>query len=94
MGGVVKCALNLMMWDSCRIPQDYAQGILEGGLSKIKEAGGVLIGGHTVSDNEQKYGLSVSGIIHPKKFGVTMAHKLGTLLLLQSLLVWVCLQLH
>ncbi|WP_300761000.1 selenide, water dikinase SelD [Helicobacter sp. UBA3407] len=82
MGGVVKCALNLMMWDSCRIPQDYAQGILEGGLSKIKEAGGVLIGGHTVSDNEQKYGLSVSGIIHPKKIWRNNGAQVGDVLIL------------
>ncbi|MCI5969078.1 selenide, water dikinase SelD [Helicobacter sp.] len=67
MGGIVKCALNLMMWDKSRIPKDYAKAILEGGLSKIKEAGGVLIGGHTLADDTQKYGLSVSGVVHPEK---------------------------
>nr|WP_290879282.1 selenide, water dikinase SelD [Helicobacter sp.] len=82
MGGVVKCALNLMMWDSCRIPQDYACAILEGGLSKIKEAGGVLVGGHTVSDSEQKYGLSVSGIINPKKIWRNNGAQVGDALIL------------
>ncbi len=82
MGGVVKCALNLMMWDSCRIPQDYAHAILEGGLSKIKEAGGVLVGGHTVSDSEQKYGLSVSGAVNPQKIWRNNGAQVGDVLIL------------
>nr|WP_297814387.1 selenide, water dikinase SelD [uncultured Helicobacter sp.] len=82
MGGVVRCALNLMMWDSCRIPQDYARAILEGGLSKIKEAGGVLVGGHTVSDSEQKYGLSVSGIVNPKRVWRNNGAQVGDVLIL------------
>ena len=82
MGGVVKCALNLMMWDKCRIPEDYAEAILEGGLSKIKEAGGVLIGGHTIADNEQKYGLSVNGIINPQEIWHNNGAKVGDALIL------------
>lgn len=82
MGGIVKCALNLMMWDSCRIPKDYACAILEGGLSKIQEAGGVLVGGHTVSDSEQKYGLSVSGIINPQKVWRNNGAQIGDVLIL------------
>nr|WP_275050962.1 selenide, water dikinase SelD [Helicobacter sp. MIT 05-5294] len=82
MGGIVKCALNLMMWDSCRIPQEYASAILEGGLSKIKEAGGVLVGGHTVSDSEQKYGLSVSGIINPQRIWRNNGAQVGDVLVL------------
>jgi len=41
--------------------------ILRGGLDKMREAGVVLLGGHSVDDNELKYGLSVTGTIHPKK---------------------------
>lgn len=82
MGGEVVCALNLMMWDMCKIPKDYAQAILEGGLSKIKEAGGALVGGHTIADSEQKYGLSVSGIINPKKIWRNNGAKIGDALIL------------
>ncbi|WP_370522956.1 selenide, water dikinase SelD [Helicobacter winghamensis] len=82
MGGIVKCALNLMMWDMCRIPEDYARAILEGGLSKIKEAGGALIGGHTIADSEQKYGLSVSGIINPQKIWRNNGAKVNDVLIL------------
>lgn len=82
MGGIVKCALNLMMWDSCRIPKDYAKAILEGGLSKIHEAGGALVGGHTIADSEQKYGLSVSGIINPKKIWRNNGAQVGDALIL------------
>ena len=67
MGGEVKTALNLLMWDSCHLDSQMISEVLEGGLSKIKEAGGVLLGGHTIGDKEQKYGLSVTGIIHPQK---------------------------
>ena len=82
MGGIVKCALNLMMWDSCRIPQDYAMAILEGGLSKVKEAGGVLLGGHTIADSEQKYGLSVSGLVNPQRIWRNNTAKVGDALIL------------
>ncbi|WP_236033174.1 selenide, water dikinase SelD [Helicobacter turcicus] len=82
MGGVVTCALNLMMWDMCRIPKHYARAILEGGLSKIKEARGALVGGHTVVDSEQKYGLSVSGIINPNKIWRNNGAKIGDALIL------------
>lgn len=82
MGGSVICALNLMLWDRCRIPQEYAQAILEGGLSKIKEAGGVLVGGHTIADSEQKYGLSVSGMLNPKTIWRNNGAKVGDVLIL------------
>ncbi|WP_233704099.1 selenide, water dikinase SelD [Helicobacter mesocricetorum] len=67
MGGEVKTALNLVMWDSCNISPTLLKEILQGGLSKIQESGGVLLGGHTIADSEQKYGLSVTGVIHPQK---------------------------
>lgn len=82
MGGEVKCALNLLMWDSCNIPKEILEEILAGGLSKIKEAGGVLLGGHTISDKEQKYGLSVSGIVHPKKFWKNNTAQIGDVIIL------------
>ncbi|WP_239056456.1 selenide, water dikinase SelD [Helicobacter apodemus] len=77
MGGEVKTALNLVMWDSCNIPSALLKEILQGGLSKIQESGGVLLGGHTIADNEQKYGLSVTGIIHPQKIWRNNQAKIG-----------------
>ncbi len=82
MGGVVKTALNLMMWDKCRVPKSYAEAILEGGLSKIKEAGGVLLGGHTIADGEQKYGLSVSGLVQVGRIWRNNGAKVGDVLIL------------
>ena len=77
MGGDVKTALNLLMWDSCNIPSEWLKEILQGGLHKIKEAGGALLGGHSICDNEQKYGLSVTGIIHPQKIWRNNGAKIG-----------------
>lgn len=64
MGGTVTLALNI-----CGFPVDLSRevisDILKGGADKVKEAGGVLAGGHTVDDKEPKYGLAVLGIVHP-----------------------------
>lgn len=82
MGGEVKTALNLLMWDNCHLDSQMIEAILEGGLSKIKEAGGVLLGGHTIADKEQKYGLSVTGIIHPQKIWHNNTAQIGDVLIL------------
>lgn len=64
MGGQPLTAMNVVCFPQC---EDMAvlRDILAGGLSKIKEAGALLVGGHTVDDNEPKYGLAVSGLVHP-----------------------------
>lgn len=67
MGGRVKTALNLLMWDKCHLDEKMISEVLQGGLSKIIESQGILIGGHTIDDREQKYGLSVTGFVHPQK---------------------------
>ena len=67
MGGRPITAVNLVMFDTCRVPMDYLKEILAGGISKLKEAGVSLIGGHTVDDLETKYGLSVTGVVHPER---------------------------
>lgn len=66
MGGKPLLAMNVVCFPECEKMSMLAQ-ILEGGLSKIKEAGALLVGGHTVDDLEPKYGLSVTGLIHPRK---------------------------
>jgi selenide,water dikinase len=67
MGGDVKTALNVVGFDSCHHTREILKEILKGGEDKIKECGGVLAGGHTIETPEMIYGLSVTGIVNPKK---------------------------
>jgi selenide, water dikinase len=67
MGGVPKTAMNLVGFPSKTMDIGILRRILQGGLDKIREAGVVLIGGHSVEDKEIKYGLSVTGFIHPAR---------------------------
>ncbi len=67
MGGKPITAVNLVMFDTCRVPEEFLAEILRGGADKLKEAGVSLVGGHTVDDLETKFGLSVTGIVHPNK---------------------------
>ena len=64
MGGEVKLALNITAWPEDLDPAILGE-VLRGGAAKVAEAGGVIAGGHTIFDVEPKYGLSVTGIIHP-----------------------------
>ena len=66
MGGEPKVALNIVGFPNCLDPEILGE-ILIGGADKVKEAGAVLVGGHSVQDDEPKYGLSVSGFVHPDK---------------------------
>lgn len=65
MGGEPKTAMNLVAFPSDQMDIEILRAILEGGLKKMKEAGVVLLGGHSVQDKELKYGLSVTGFVHP-----------------------------
>ena len=67
MGGTPLTAMNLVAFPIKTIPASVLREILLGGLSKMEEAGVALVGGHTVEDSEIKYGLSVTGIVHPGK---------------------------
>ncbi len=67
MGGVPKTAMNLVGFPLKQMDIGILRSILEGGLEKIREAGVALIGGHSVEDKELKYGLSVTGFIHPDR---------------------------
>lgn len=66
MGGTPKVALNIVGFPNCLSP-DILGEILRGGADKVKEAGAVLVGGHSINDDEPKYGLCVSGFVHPAK---------------------------
>jgi len=67
MGGRPLTAMNVVCFPVKEMPISVLQEILRGGLDKIKEAGAVLVGGHSVEDPELKYGLSVTGIVHPDR---------------------------
>ncbi len=81
MGGEVAIALNI-----CGFPPDLSpkiiSEILRGGAEKVIEAGGALAGGHTVDDKEPKYGLSVMGLVHPKRLLSKSGAKPGDVLAL------------
>ena len=65
MGGAPKTAMNIVAFPAKTMDISILRTIIEGGLDKMREAGVVLVGGHTVEDSELKYGLSVTGYIHP-----------------------------
>ena len=67
MGGVPKTAMNLVAFPLKDMDLSILRQIIRGGLDKMKEAGVVLVGGHSVEDKELKYGLSVTGFIHPDR---------------------------
>ena len=67
MGGVPVTAMNIIAFPTQKFSLDIMRKILEGGISVMIEAGVQLLGGHSVEDNELKYGLSVTGYVHPEK---------------------------
>lgn len=84
MGGEAKSALNLLMWDSEHFSAQIASEILKGGLSKITESGALLLGGHTIKDKEQKYGLSVNGIVPKDRIWYNHSAHIGDALVLSK----------
>lgn len=81
MGGTVKTAMNIVAFPEF-LEDEILGEILRGGAEKVAEAGGVLCGGHSIKDNEPKYGLSVTGIVHPDYILANQGAKPGDLLIL------------
>ena len=67
MGGKPLSCLNLIGFPSGKLDNEVLEGIIAGALQKITEAGAVLLGGHTTEDDEPKFGLTVTGLVHPEK---------------------------
>lgn len=82
MGGKPLTCLNLIGFPSNKLEPEVLHGIVEGALSKITEAGAVLAGGHTTEDEEPKFGLAVTGIVHPKKYWSNATAKPSDVLIL------------
>ena len=81
MGGEPAVALNIVGFPNCLDPAILGD-ILAGGADKVKEAGAVLVGGHSVQDDEPKYGLCVSGFVHPDKIFKNYGCRPGDVLIL------------
>jgi len=82
MGGKPLLAMNLVAFPIKELGRSVLQEILRGGLDKIKEAGALLVGGHSIEDAELKYGLSVTGVVHPNRVVLNSGARVGDLLLL------------
>ncbi len=82
MGGRPLTALNLVMFPIKKLDIGYLKGILRGGNDKVLEAGACLAGGHSVDDNEPKYGLAVTGVVHPDRILTNCGAKPGDALIL------------
>ncbi len=67
MGGRPITALNLVCWPQSGLPREMLHEILRGGSEKAKEAGALIVGGHSVADEEVKYGMAVTGVIDPRR---------------------------
>ena len=82
MGGIPKTAMNIVCFPSEKMDISVLKEILKGGIDKLEQAGVVLVGGHSVDDPELKYGLSVTGFVHPEKIITKKGVKEGDLLIL------------
>jgi len=86
MGARPVTALNIVAFPVDDMDNSVLKDILRGGLSKIEEAGAVLAGGHSIKDDELKYGLSVTGVVHPEKMISNGGAKPGDVLVLTKAL--------
>ena len=81
MGGEPKLALNIAAFPNCLDPEILGE-ILRGGADKVMEAGATLAGGHTIQDEEPKYGLCVTGFVNPASMWKNIGAETGDVLLL------------
>jgi selenide, water dikinase len=81
MGGEVLMALAVAAFPD-DLPLDVVRAVFEGAAAKVAEAGGAIVGGHTLTDREPKYGLSVTGMVHPQKMFTKGGARVGDALLL------------
>ena len=81
MGGKVLTAMNILMFPPDK-PMEALKEIIRGGQDKVNEAEGYLVGGHTITDDSPKYGLAVSGSVHPDRLITNAGAKEGDILIL------------
>lgn len=82
MGGKPLTAMNIVCFPINKLDISVLKDVLRGGIDKMKEAGVTLLGGHSIDDTELKYGLSVTGTVHPKQLVTNSGAELGDKLIL------------
>lgn len=82
MGGIPKTAMNIVAYPMGSMGQEPLREMLAGGAATLAEANTVLLGGHSVEDEELKYGLSVTGFVHPAKILTNQGLRAGDCLVL------------
>lgn len=82
MGGKPLTAMNIVAFPIGCLPPEVLGAILAGGQDKVIEAGALIVGGHTIEDKEPKYGLSVTGIVHPNEIWANSGAKPGDQLII------------
>lgn len=82
MGGVPKTVMNIVGYPIKKLGADMLSDILRGAADKVKEAGAITVGGHSIDDQEPKFGLSVTGIVHPEKVWKNVGSLPGDVLVL------------
>ncbi|HUJ73860.1 MAG TPA: selenide, water dikinase SelD, partial [bacterium] len=82
MGGKPLTCMNLVGFPSKKLPGEVLKQIVAGAMGKIQEAGAVLVGGHSTEDEEPKFGLSVTGVVHPDKIWRNDTARVGDKLVL------------
>lgn len=81
MGGEPRLALNIMAVPE-NLPKEAVHAILRGGYDKVYEAGAIITGGHSIFDDEPKYGLAVTGFVHPERLLTNSGAQVGDVLFL------------
>lgn len=82
MGGDPVTAMNIVCFPQGKMDMDVLGEVLRGGAEKVKEAGAVIVGGHSIIDEEIKYGLAVTGVVHPAKVWRNIGAREGDLVIL------------
>jgi len=82
MGGEPRTALNIACFPQTGVPMEVLTDILRGALAKAAEAGVIVVGGHTVADEEIKFGMAVTGFVHPERILRNVGARAGDVLIL------------
>lgn len=82
MGGKPLTALNIVGFPMKKLDSSILADILHGASEKLQEAGAVLVGGHSIDDHEPKFGMAVTGMVHPDKIWTNSGAKPGDVLIL------------
>ena len=84
MGGRPISVMNILCWPDGDLPEEVLAAIMQGGADKVREAGALLVGGHSVKDPQLKYGLSVTGEVAPDGLWTNAGAKPGDVLVLSK----------